>query len=1131
MVNDDSDGGVRGLRLWAADATERAARLISRAGEGTLSPGDFDGPVAELSGLRGLLDHDHALLGVVTVRLGALLAVRYATGNGTQEDRERAQRLLNEARDPSTPSGEAVTEQDRQWAAMFLLTVTDVSVPVGTPGAAPDFWPVFDQTLKAGSGAVEEEAAKLAALAEEAGRLPVPPEVREKLGQARELLSYMARSGLSEPERLLGMLPADLPFTEQLRMLLNLVKDLPETPETPESPGTPGTPTATADGGTPDPDPAAPDPGPASPDPEADTTVLGSWLAALLGPMEALQTGDPEQISRLLQRLGTDLDRLPDGHGRAPEIETLMRLVLQAGQPLGGSHQDTDAARGHARQVTEHFEQQAAADPAAAGLLIGNRAMNLLLRVREAEQAESREDLAALVDELESLERSVPAGHPFHPVVRLALGSALTGLGTHTRDTGALLRGIAHQEETLASMSPASHGLPDPLIKAVRDTLLTARAVVGDAPDLMPEHAPLPANASADTRYVSALAATMRHAVTEDPADLDTAIDELERVRDRVRQGRHPHIAAPALWQLAENHRVRLARTQDPADRDAATSAALEALQALAGDVVLQSGPDHGLLAARSGADRGVRAAVWAASQGRVEEAVAALELGRALVLQAASTSRAVPDLLESRGHHELAREWRAAGTTGGGEPGVLPRELPSSLRRRALVALGHREPDGVLFRTPTVEELKAGVAEGEADALVYLLAGEGTTPGMAIVVGPDTGTGVRALPMLSGERSGPLEGYLDAAARYQSRPHDASAEQEWEEALAELCDWATGAVIVPVMSGVAERLAANGNRRGGRPGPPRIVLVPCGRLGIVPWHAARLPAGAPHAYACQAMVFSYAASGRQFLDTVHRARRAPAADPVLVADPSMSLPHAELEVAALHRSLYPGARLYGDLYDLPVEPEAAGTPDDLLDVLAGTPSVLHVACHGSAGPSPTASALHLAYPGDCPEPLPDEGGPDARPNPGMLTVSRLLGRRTGEQGSDDGPLVVLSACETDLSTRDHDEALTLTTAFVAGGARDVVGSRWATRDSASALMMAVFHHYVSVEGLSPVDALRAAQMWMLDPHRENPGSLGDDLLGELRGNPRLDRPAAWAPFIHQGHPGPAATGAASDSG
>ncbi|MFG2124269.1 hypothetical protein [Streptomyces sp. NPDC048710] len=52
-------------------------------------------------------------------------------------------------------------------------------------------------------------------------------------------------------------------------------------------------------------------------------------------------------------------------------------------------------------------------------------------------------------------------------------------------------------------------------------------------------------------------------------------------------------------------------------------------------------------------------------------------------------------------------------------------------------------------------------------------------------------------------------------------------------------------------------------------------MLVPCGRLGIVPWHAARLPAGAPRDHVCQIMVISYAASGRQFLDAVRRARRA----------------------------------------------------------------------------------------------------------------------------------------------------------------------------------------------------------------------------------------------------------------
>ncbi|MGV9291464.1 CHAT domain-containing protein [Streptomyces sp. NPDC003719] len=1110
MVNDEADGGVRGLRLWAQDAVGRAARLAVRTGEGTVSPGDFDGPVAELSGLRDLLDHDRPLLGLVTVRLGWLLAVRYATGNGTPEDRERARQLLTEARDPSTPAGEAVTAQDRQMAALLLMTVSESSMPVGTPGTAPDFWHVFDRAQQFGPGAAAEEAARLAALAGEAadaGQLPLPPELLEQLTLMRNLLGHPAMNDFSDPEGLLAMLPDGFPFADQLRMLVDLAKDLPE----------------------PSPDAATP----AAPeaDDDAGSTIAGSWLAAIFGTTDALRTGDPEQVSRLLRRLGTDLDRLPEGHDRAPEIENLMRLVLQAGQPLGGGHQDTDVAREHASRVTEHFEQQAASDPAAAGLLIGNRAMNLLTRVREAEEAESAADLTALVAELEDLERSAPDGHPFRPVVRLALGAALTSLGSLTHDTGALMRGFAHQEEILASVPTTSLGLPDALASTFRDTLRTARAVVSGTPDEMPAYVPPAADASTETRFLSALAATMRHSATGDPADLDAAIDELGRVRDRVRQGRSPQIAAPALWQLAENHRLRLERTQDPADRDAATDAALESLQALAGDVVLQDGPDHGLLTARSGADRGIRAAIWAASQGRVEEAVAALELGRALVLQAASTSRAVPDLLESRGHHDLAREWREADTASAGRSGVLPRELPSSLRRRALEALGHREPGGALFRTPTVEDLKAGVAEGDADALVYLLAGEGTVPGMAIVVGPDTGTGVRALPLLSGEHSGPLERYLDAAARHQAEPRDPAATAAWEEALSELCDWATGAVVVPVMTGLAERLAANENRRRDRPGPPRIVLVPCGRLGIVPWHAARLPAGAPHAYACQAIVFSYAASGRQFLDAVRRARRVPGDDPVLVADPTMDLVHADVEVRALRDVFYPRARLCGEIFDEPPERLAAGTPDEVLALLAGTPSLLHVACHGSAGPSPTASALQLAYPEGRAEPAPDGDGSPASPNPGLLTVSRLLGRRAGVRDAPDGPLVVLSACETDLSRRDHDEALTLTTAFVAGGARDVVGSRWATRDSASALMMAVFHHHLAVEGRSPVDALRAAQMWMLDPRRTAPASLGGDLLDELRKGPVLDRPAAWAAFIHQGHPGPGTTRAASAAG
>ncbi|MFD8288337.1 CHAT domain-containing protein [Streptomyces lavendulae] len=1108
MTEDGESGGVRGLRVWATEAGERGARLLGREreGGGPVSAEEYERSVAELSQLRPLLDHDPELLGRTTLVLGGLLATRHATGLGLPEDPGRARRLLEEVRDRTTVAGERMAEDGRQWAAMFLMMVSGHTDP-GTPaGVLPDFWSFLDRAMAAGPGEGAAEAARIAALAGEAGRLPVPPELREQLEKAQEVLSYMSETDLSDPEGLLAMLPPDLPFGEQLGMMLNLVATLPGQAD-------PADPPVREAAGEEQRHEA-----------EAGDAVTGAWLTAMVGLPEAMRTGDPESLNRILRRLGTQLDRLPEGHGRASEIENLMRMVLQTAGPLGGSREDSGTAFGQIDSVVEHFAQWPAGDPAVAELRVGVRAYELFTKMNAAEEAEDEEAYVGLVGEVEALERETPRDHAFRWLVELVHGTALASTARRTGDSEMLVRGLAEMEAALSGGPLTEPWFPREQLMATREALRAARAVLGDTPGLMPDSVPPAPGAATGTRFVAALTATLRHSTTRDPADLDAAISELEQVREDVRRGRLPQMAAPALWQLAENYRARLELTRDPADRDAATDAALESLQALAGEVVLQAGSDHALLAARSGADRGLRAAVWAASQGRVEDAVAALELGRALVLRAASTSRAVPELLESRGHHDLAGEWRAAererdaagsaaGAGSAAAPDTVLWELPSSLRRRALEALGFREPGGVLFPTPTVEELKAGVAEGDADALVYLLAGEGAAPGMAVVVGPDTGTGVRALPLLSGEESGPLERYLDAAAAHQEHPGDPDAARTWEDALSDLCDWATEAVILPVMSGIAERLAENEDRRKGRPGPPRIVLVPCGGLGVVPWHAARLPAEAPHDYVCQIMVISYAASGRQFLNTVRRAPRAPADAPVLVADPTMSLPYAELEVTALQQALYPRARLYGEFYEPPAEPDAAGTPGDLLAALAGAPSLLHVACHGSAGTNPTTSALRLA---------PDADGPEGDRPTHLLTVSRLLDRTADGQEAPDGPLVVLSACETDLSKRDHDEALTLTTAFVAGGARDVVGSRWAAQDSAAALMMAVFHHYLTVEGLSPVDALHVAQMWMLDPHRENPGSLGATLLEELARRPALHRPAVWAAFIHQGHPGPA---------
>ena len=90
----------------------------------------------------------------------------------------------------------------------------------------------------------------------------------------------------------------------------------------------------------------------------------------------------------------------------------------------------------------------------------------------------------------------------------------------------------------------------------------------------------------------------------------------------------------------------------------------------------------------------------------------------------------------------------------------------------------------------------------------------------------------------------------------------EAAARPFWLAALGALCDWAWRAALGRVLSAVP----AGAGRE------PRIVLVPGGELGLVPWHAARRPGDLR--YACQGAIISYAASARQFVDAARRRPR-----------------------------------------------------------------------------------------------------------------------------------------------------------------------------------------------------------------------------------------------------------------
>jgi CHAT domain-containing protein len=132
------------------------------------------------------------------------------------------------------------------------------------------------------------------------------------------------------------------------------------------------------------------------------------------------------------------------------------------------------------------------------------------------------------------------------------------------------------------------------------------------------------------------------------------------------------------------------------------------------------------------------------------------------------------------------------------------------------------------------------------------------------------------------------------------------------------------------------------------------------------------------------------------------------------------------------------------------------------------------------------------------------------------LRVDAILQQASGRPPSAAGGLVSLAACSSDLAADEYDEALTPATAFLAAGAVTVVGARWQVPDAATAQLMFMFHHFMTRRAYSARDALRSAQLWMLDPARIPPAEMPPELAVSA-GRTRMADVTAWAGFVHQG--------------
>ncbi|WP_455573019.1 CHAT domain-containing protein [Actinokineospora sp. 24-640] len=559
-----------------------------------------------------------------------------------------------------------------------------------------------------------------------------------------------------------------------------------------------------------------------------------------------------------------------------------------------------------------------------------------------------------------------------------------------------------------------------------------------------------------------------------DRDDISAAIGHLEESRSLLDSVTH------AAWSGVSQ---ALSRAYTEAERRAdGVAAGLDGLRGFAWATLLQPDPATAQLAVGDAVDSALEVADLALRAGMADEAVTALESGRGLLLYSALETQDLRTRLTNAGHRDLADEWARLA-------GIPVEELPADLRRRMIGALAGftvgadgsilsagNEGAGKRLSPPPLSKIRAALTRLDCDALVYLVPGDATRPGRAVVVPAADVTTWVDLPDLTAERARHLVAAGDGRFREVEPPRSAGDSVDV---------WAWQAAVEPL------------SRLLGHDGDARVVLVPFGELSLIAWHAAHSPDR--RRYAVDRFRFSAIPSARLLCEVADRPG-VPLGDGGLVlGDPDTGrteddLPAARAEALALSKVFYPDATYMGRLADGALA-NKAGTRADLLawlDDPAGGP-VMHLACHGAT--SPGAAFLVLA-----------DGT--------RLMADELLEALDGNLGRGVS-LAVLAACRTGESVRGHDEAFSLGSAFLTAGFRSVVSTLWSVPDESTSVLMFMFHHFLRVEGLRPADALHAVRRWAV--HDRHPPASMPEGLRKLASSKDIGETASWAPFTHFG--------------
>jgi hypothetical protein len=740
-------------------------------------------------------------------------------------------------------------------------------------------------------------------------------------------------------------------------------------------------------------------------------------------------------------------------------------------------------------QRTAEWMESLPEHPAVAGL---RDVVSLGAEAMAAHRRGNFEAARAAFQQLEQLVEALPTDAPFRESLRRAAAPGamfLSILGAGGSPPPGSL-----SDEQLASFEvlnrpEVDRGLADMALDVVRiaDTVDVGR-IDDRIAHLRAELAGLPVGDARHTLHLQGIAFGLfrRSEVTGTIRGLDEARSLLIQARNLLDGPYDPQ------WTLV-NGALAAVEQRLGGGGDSVSSAAQTSQRGHAWRAILETYADGAAIAIRDAAASAVDAARQCLAPDKLHEALRLLDTGRGLMLFAAVEQHRIPARLRDAGRPDLAVQWEQA-----------DRSQPDQGRRQALEVLA-KQTTGDLFDPPRLTSIQQALALLDADALIYLVPVDPPHGGLAVMApaaGPPAFMALPNLSLVEGTKGAQYLATLSTRnARETEREIQPQREIEFISRLADLCDWAWGAAMGPVLESYVPRLTVPDRR------VPRIVLIPMGDLARVPWHAARRPDGV---YTVELAAISQAVSARLVCDNAVQAPVPVSSTGLVVGDPQTghrSLASARAEAYAIRESFYRGARYLGRVPaagrsgEDRISPSGGGTAEQvrawLVNRSPGAGTMLHLACHGFFRPEPAPEGYLLLG-----------GGTELKVDELVDVLATAPDREIA--------LVVLAACNSGRAVYGYDEAYSLGTGFLAGGVRSVLSSQWSVPDAATSWLMYMFHHNVRATGMPPWQALRQAQLWMLDPARTPPSGMPAELIPGPGDHP--EEPVNWAGFVHYGH-------------